>query len=641
MSYKQIVEAYHKVINQTIESLDEELTDAEKRKADLLTEYNRNSRLDTFHSSHPKAKELFDASFAAGELKHRARVPLKLLETAAVPHPDVSRFIKDQGYHFTPEEYKAGIANETKTVGNPEMGIPYSTKTVQHKIGRLLDKHSATNEMKQKFMNDPFRVGARTKEYDLIVTAHPHDIVGGSTGRGWTSCADIRPRPPEHPLGSYDGKGPAAKALPDEIKHFTHMVYIVPRGGNVDTDAIARTSYKLHRGLKTGHETLFPESRVYVTAPQGFKESADKLMSQLFQHDSSEVYKKHSNVYDDNNQPYVFGTSKPTAEQMDLVAKSQPRGSKDAMRHLYKHMDPSHKYKTKLLKSANVHLTGLINAVNSNDPNKFLHALHAAQELDSVVSPDGYYASNNPHIEEAANKLKDSVDISNPKHVSAIIQAKRSEIARKLLKHSVLDKEAKTYQEYKNMFDLSQHGIMFANKSRIPIAKRHDMGKNPFHTILSGALKEYNMQDDEHVKEAAKLAREAFISTDPFRSKSAGNIYDHLIDAENSNVHGVSGLIDHFAKRNVKFASQGYTLNGVQFGLHDELAKTLIATKPANRERLADAFNIGMTAKEIIKKGKAGVDEIRNYNKLIKQAKQQKDRLGLTESFDLDDIVYE
>lgn len=643
MSYRLIAEAYRQVVTQSItqEPLLEELTDAEKRKADIITHYGRNHRLDAFHAQHPKAKSLFDSSLTSGELKHRARVPIDLMETSAVPHPDVSKFIKDKGYHFTPDEYKSGIANETKTVGDPERGIPYTTKTVQHKIGRLLDKHSATEEIKQKFINDPFRTGAKTKNYDLIVTAHPHDIVGGSTGRGWTSCADIRPRPKGHPLGEYDGKGPAAKTLPEEINNFTHMVYLVPRGGNVDTDAIARTSYKLHRGLRTGHETLFPESRVYVTAPQGFKESADKLMSDLFQHDKSEVYKKHDSVYDDNHQPYVFGTDKPTADQLDLVAKLQPRGNTDAMKHLYKHMDPSHKYKTKLLKTANIHLNALISSANSNDPDKFLHALHAAKDLNDAVSPHTYEAKQNPHILEAANKLKDSVDISNPKHADAISKAVHSEIANKIINITVSNKEAKTYQDYKNMFDLSKRGIVFSNKSYVPIAKNHEMGKNPFHTIIAGILKDHDPENADHMKHIARIASEAFMSTESFRSKNNGNIYDHLIDAENSNIHGVSGLIDHLAQRRVKFMSNGYSLNGVPSTLHDELAKSLITTKPANRERLADAFNIGMSAKEILKKGKAGVDEIRNYNKLIKQAKQQKQQLGLNESFDFDEIVYE
>ena len=191
------------------------------------------------------------------------------------------------------------------------------------------------------------------------------------------------------------------------------------------------------------------------------------------------------------------------------------------------------------------------------------------------------------------------------------------------------------------MFELSNAGVNFFNRLHIPIAKKHELGKNPFHTLIAGALKEHNPGDAEHMKEIARFAGEAFTSTDSFRSKNGGNIYDNLIDAENSNIHGVSGLIDHLAQRRAKFLSKGYTLNGVQSSFHDELAKLLIATKPANRERLADAFNVGLSAKEILKKGKAGVDEIRNYNKLIKQAKQQKHQLGLNESFDFDEITYE
>lgn len=640
MSYRLIAEAYRQIVTQsnaTEEQLLEELTDSEKRKADILTEYGRNNRLDAFHAQHPKAKALFDSNLAAGELKHRARVPIKLQETSAVPHPGVADFIVKQGYHFTPDEYKAGIANESKTVGNPEQGIPYSTKVVQHKIGRLLERHGAPDEIKQKFMNDPFRTGAKTKDYDLYVTAHPHDIVGGSTGRGWTSCADIRPRPKDHPLGSYDGKGPAAKALPEELRNFTHMVYLVPRGGNLDTDAVARTSYKLHTGLKSGHQTLLPESSVYSTAPQGFKQSADKLMSELFDRNSDDVYKKHEEVYDDTHTPFAFSEN-PSAEHLDLVAKSQKRGDTSYMQHLYKRMNPTHNYKTKLLKSANAHLNGMINAANGNDPDKFLHVLHAAHELETATGAASFDMLDNPHVMDVANKAKDFVDISNPQHANAIIKSRYSSIPAKIARLAVGDKEARNYQEFKNLFHIADSGFQIGSGYRynIPIAKKHDLGKNPLQTILSSALKEHNVEDPRHLEAVKNIAQSAYSSTEKFRTKSGGNFYDQLIDAENSNIDGVSNLLNHVARERVKNSGRGYGLSDDAMSIHDELAQTLYRTKPANRERLADAFNVGMTAKEIMKKGKAGIDSVKELNKKIKQAEKQKQQSGLNESFDLD-----
>jgi hypothetical protein len=111
-------------------------------------------------------------------------------------------------------------------------------KVVAHRIGKVLDEHGAPANIKKSFVQDTFRTGAKTGEYDAILTAHHHDIAGGSTDRGWISCANIRTN---EPRDKFKGNGPAAKKMSEEINNMTHHMYLVPRGGNVDTDAIART----------------------------------------------------------------------------------------------------------------------------------------------------------------------------------------------------------------------------------------------------------------------------------------------------------------------------------------------------------------------------------------------------------------
>ena len=60
------------------------------------------------------------------------------------------------------------------------------------KIGKLLNKLGFQNLLKE-YNNDPTRTSAKQQEEDLLVviSRHPYDIAGQSTGRGWTSCKNL------------------------------------------------------------------------------------------------------------------------------------------------------------------------------------------------------------------------------------------------------------------------------------------------------------------------------------------------------------------------------------------------------------------------------------------------------------------
>lgn len=619
-----IVKAY---MNKVV--LFEELTAKEESDADRMRESGHDYYLEKFHEQHPKAKELFE-KFRDGA-KFRARIPFNVEEKVTEPHPAVTSFLTQHGYEFTPEDYKSGIAHSTKVVGNPDQGIPFSTKKTAHKIGGLLDKHSAPEDLKKNFVNDPYRIGAKTKAFDMIITANHRDIYGGSTGRGWTSCADKRPRPHDHPWGFYDGKGPASQCIPEEINNHTHMVYLVPHGADLDKSAIGRVSFKKYKGLVTGHETLIPEPREYGTPPKEFQPAANKVMAMLFERKPNEVYQKNDEVYHDGSPKILFpNESHVTGEQLDVAMKAMPKKDAWARATLHKFIRPDEKYKTheaRDIAKAMKNFGDTVDGKNSREEpqNIFQHSLAAAQHLDSIPEKTAMHLAENPHVKDMIDRAAKHFDVTRPDHVAALINVRYpNDVTRALITHATRNLAARNYNEFKHIGMLQERGYFNgSNRYKVPLADKHQMGRDAFDHLIRAASDAGELNGD-------MLSR--IYHTASSKSRRTGNVYDHAIHYEREGVPGVSAALDELAQTEVKNAKSGRGIFG-GLTMHDDLAQTLYRTKPANRERLASAFNIGMDHKQIMKAGKAGIAKEKEIDQLFRDAKKQK----LEEGFDVYD----
>lgn len=157
--------------------------------------------------------------------------------------------------------YKAGFVITPKVVNG-------QLKQQRVSIGAVL-AHDV-NIMKL-FAHDPFRAG-KASSFDIVVTGHPIDVYGASTGRNWTSCMNM------------DGAAckKAAKHILSDIQNHTHIVYLVPAGGDIDTQAIARASFKMHHSITGDKDALLSDNSVYGNAPKQFLEYANKIMSDIF-----------------------------------------------------------------------------------------------------------------------------------------------------------------------------------------------------------------------------------------------------------------------------------------------------------------------------------------------------------------------
>jgi len=585
-------------IQEEVIQLDEELNQTEKDMARRMMGSGHSYYRQAFLKQHPVAEDAFKNHPDTKQWTHR--VPIDMVESAKEPHFGVMSFLKGKGYSSTPEDYKAGITKSSIQVNHPVHGL--QEKIVEHKIGGILEKHKEP-DLKKAYDNDPFRIGAKTKAFDFILTGHPEDVLAGSTGQGYISCANVRTKDSRD---KFQGKGPAAKCMPEEISQHTHHVYLVPRGGSVENDVIGRTSYKMHKGLGTGHETLFPENRVYGTVPDWFLPKSNELVSKMFtkKHD---VYKKVDGVYSDNGQDYQFPEN-PTGEHLDLawkaVATDKDEHKKAKVIGL---VNPDHKYKSKTLRDAANHLKGIREANKTGDFDKITESLTLADRgIDATTKLQ--MSMNNPHYQALVEHAASQFNLDRPDHVRRLSEVAigrnvfsnqfRTDFLGKISRNLP---EAKTMDQYMSLAKLKTNGMYIRDSySGVKIHSDHKLGRYPFESIIKAHSEQGTLNPESY--------QMAYHSTYGLNRKK-GNLYDSTVRHEREAVPGMSAIVDHWAHQLNKRA---WMDNGTY---EDNLAVSFHRMMPSTRERIASV--IGVDHKDIMKKGKSGIQKEKERDKLL------------------------
>lgn len=327
-----------------LQKINEVLTKTQEKDAISLTHddhdiSNTDPKHDTIHKSFKEIRDVFLSQhpvaakmFAKGGEKRdwQIRYPVKFSSAGNLqPDSKVATFLRRElKCRVDLEDYTKGVCRRKTMVGDESRGIPMKEKEIVISIGKLLDREEAPDHIKKAFMNDPFRKSSGTVDYDIIITGHPIDIYGGSTGRGWTSCMNVGDKTfkdddNEHherlvdtnlsPQSSHHFETDnAASFIKQDINHQHHMAYLVPRGGDIDHDAIARTSYKLHSSLTGGRKTtLLPENTVYGDPPEGFLKKANEIMGELFAVEDG-IFAITTNAYCDSSRLKSVGLIDPS-----------------------------------------------------------------------------------------------------------------------------------------------------------------------------------------------------------------------------------------------------------------------------------------------------------------------------------------
>jgi hypothetical protein len=205
--------------------------------------------------------------------KYRIYIPLGEKAKTLTPNHEVEQAVKEYGFEI--EDYLTGIASKD----NGKRKI---------RIGKLL-----TNEpsIKKIFDNDPAR-DASQSEYIVVISRHPYDIAGMTSGRDWEflSCMNLE-------------DGQFSHHIPLDIKEGTLVAYLIKdTDKNIESPA-ARVLIKpfVDVSKKETNVVFGVEKHVYGNAPIEFQQTVVDWA------DSINKKKKLNGVFELNPKLYYDG----------------------------------------------------------------------------------------------------------------------------------------------------------------------------------------------------------------------------------------------------------------------------------------------------------------------------------------------
>ena len=250
----------------------------------------------------PRDKNLYDNIFNG---KDRVTIPFEGKITGEISKGqdyfdllyDINDKLMDNGYELsTPDTDRFGTGKE-----NYINGICYKNGSKNpQKIGKVLNKIAP--ELLQKFNNDTVRQNAKLTEKDLqiVISRHPYDIGGMSTGRGWTSCMNLKGGQNKH-------------YVEKDVKEGSCVAYLVKKSDKNIEHPISRILLKPYFDKEEGPDgkvALFPAEKIYGADVSGFKEAIDDFLKEKQNLDSNTIFIKNPKTYDDDDSKVKFANSK-------------------------------------------------------------------------------------------------------------------------------------------------------------------------------------------------------------------------------------------------------------------------------------------------------------------------------------------
>ncbi|MFA5025407.1 MAG: hypothetical protein WC503_02800 [Candidatus Shapirobacteria bacterium] len=191
-------------------------------------------------------KELHDKVFKG---KNRITIPFKNEEVSDYVDPDISNLLYNLGWNII-----SYIKGTVYKINDPEKKV--------RKLIDILNKedlgpmNKVRKELIKTFTNDPKRKGANIQDAYIVISRHPYDIAGMSTGRGWTSCMNL-------------DNGAEAHYVPLEIKGGTIVAYLVKGHDKNITRPIGRVAIRPF--VKIGGSEI-----KMVVCPRAFGDTPEK-----------------------------------------------------------------------------------------------------------------------------------------------------------------------------------------------------------------------------------------------------------------------------------------------------------------------------------------------------------------------------
>ena len=228
-------------------------------------------------------------------------------------------------------------------------------------------------------MQDEYQIHAKhaAGNTKLIISRHPGEVASASCNTNWNSCAN----PGEGGL--------ASEVLHKEIHHGTLMAMHVHKDskpnehGEYDSkDVLGRTLIKRHDS-KEGHTIHAPEERSYGKFGENAKKATHAFTEKHYPMKDF-IYKKHKDLYDDDN--------KETKINGNKIPEAQNHKDTNVRRAAVEHSHATHEHISKAL----------------NDK-------EAAVRIAAALHPN----ATHEHISKALNDENDDVRLAAINHPNA------------------------------------------------------------------------------------------------------------------------------------------------------------------------------------------------------------------------------
>lgn len=214
--------------------------------------------------------------------RYRLYVPIKSAPHHAKIPNDIAHAVNAAGYEIS--DYVAGLA--TQRDGKRVM-----------KIGKLLKNES----MRNRFANDPARQ-AHKDEYTCVISCHPYDVIGMSTGRLWDQMSCMRLGAGKITGKSNDGTdGDYAEVLTHDIAKGTLVAYAVKNDDPDIKNPDGRVLLKPFQNAETKDIVYRSATKIYGNTSPGFRETIAKFLRQVNGNVAAGKYSLMRDLYADGD----------------------------------------------------------------------------------------------------------------------------------------------------------------------------------------------------------------------------------------------------------------------------------------------------------------------------------------------------
>lgn len=160
-------------------------------------------------------------------------------------------------------------------------------------IGKVIakDEHA-----KAIFDNDPQLQNSSTKAFDLVLSCHPYDVIGMSTGRSWDMQSCMRLDDGRSNIGD---SGMHARILKNDVAEGTIVAYAINRNDPNIANPLCRCLIKPFLSADTTDILWRRETKIYGNNVPGFSSALNRMLRKMNEKVAHGTYTKALGLYND------------------------------------------------------------------------------------------------------------------------------------------------------------------------------------------------------------------------------------------------------------------------------------------------------------------------------------------------------